>query len=169
MFYKIEDATLIGIANAIREQYGEDSPIATTDMEEAIRGIEGSGGGGSGESILPFEYEMFDVVIPADADYLFVPNPRSEAPIFGLIFSYDLISNRQKNSMICAMMSGAVGGSTNKSQVSIYSGSNISTTSNQYGDGMLIDATGIKFTKRSQYQEQIKYKGGYTYTCLLLY
>lgn len=43
--YSIDSSTLTDIANAIRTQYGEDSPIAVTDMAEAILGIEGGGGG----------------------------------------------------------------------------------------------------------------------------
>ena len=45
MKYSIDSSTLIGIADAIRTQYGEDTPIAASDMAEAILGIEGGGGG----------------------------------------------------------------------------------------------------------------------------
>lgn len=43
--YSIDSSTLTDIADAIRTQYGEDTPIAVTDMAEAILGIEGGGGG----------------------------------------------------------------------------------------------------------------------------
>lgn len=55
--YSIDGSTLTGIANAIREQYGEDTPIAVSDMEEAIREIEGGGGGES----VPFDVTFGDI------------------------------------------------------------------------------------------------------------
>lgn len=71
MFYKIEDITLIGIANAIREQYGEDSPIATTDMEEAILGISGDSESGI---ILPERIISGTFQISSDSINITIPH-----------------------------------------------------------------------------------------------
>lgn len=43
--YTIDSSTLTDIADAIRTQYDDDSPINPLDMAEAILGIEGGGGG----------------------------------------------------------------------------------------------------------------------------
>lgn len=48
--YTIEESTLTSIADAIRTQYDDDSPINPLDMAEAILGIESGGSGGE----LPF-------------------------------------------------------------------------------------------------------------------
>ena len=45
MFYKIQDTTLKGIANAIRQQRGDDSKMYVEDMEQLILDIQGSGSG----------------------------------------------------------------------------------------------------------------------------
>lgn len=71
MKYSIEGSTLTDIANAIREQYGEDSAIAVSDMAEAILGISGDSESGI---ILPERILSGTFQISSDSINITIPH-----------------------------------------------------------------------------------------------
>lgn len=78
--YSIDSSTLTDIADAIRTQYGEASPIAVTDMAEAILGIEG--GGGEANNI-----DMGDITFTAaSTDEVVIEHSLGEIPQYLFVF-----------------------------------------------------------------------------------
>lgn len=79
--YTIEGSTLTGIADAIRTQYGEDTPIAVSDMAEAILGIEGGGGG------LPEGWESGEIELLSDTNVLTIEHDAGRGNYLLLLIS----------------------------------------------------------------------------------
>lgn len=80
--YTIEDTTLTSIADAIRTQYDDDSPINPLDMAEAILGIEGGGGGD-----IPFGISY--TTLASESQTLTFEHDLGRVPIFCAIFPTD--------------------------------------------------------------------------------
>ena len=83
MKYTIDGSTLTGIADAIRTQYGEDTPIAVSDMAEAILGISG-GGGGEGQ------FNVATTMLMAEGNTLTFEHDLGTVPRFFIIFPTNL-------------------------------------------------------------------------------
>lgn len=94
--YLIQDSTLTGIADAIREKTGNADPIYVSGMAEMIAGITGGGAGGSGLSGIfyeamfgatPYVYRRQHFVFGGEL-YLAIMNKSTTAGVVWPIYKY---------------------------------------------------------------------------------
>lgn len=164
MKYSIEGSTLTDIANAIREQYGEDSAIAVSDMAEAILGIEGSG---SEDSSLPFDYEAVEKVLTINSDAILIENPRGVTPKGAILVCPSLLESSATYSVALAIMA-----SSNSAvvQASILTKNSPGVFySSQYQDGSQLTQARAYFTNHTSYNPNVKFRQGHKYYCIFLY
>lgn len=160
--YSIDGSTLTDIADAIRTQYGEDNPIAVSDMAEAILGISGEGGGG-----LPDNIELVEFVPTSNSDYYEIENPREGAPRGVFCVSLDVIIARPIWTIfVVARFNVGTGAS---GWDAVVTSSNTTLNSYNGADVASIGDDVITLKKRPQYQENAKYRTGYKYLCFIFY
>jgi len=160
----IDDGILTDVADAIRTQYQDDSPISPLDFAEAILGIEGGGGGGMPQGFEYGEVELMDDI----TDAITIEHNCGQIPNMFLIWTDGFLDRTTDNPIIktstsvaCWVTSRSDGTNvTYGSKTWIINNSGISASTNYGGVSSINDEMISVSTRASTYpwRKELTYK-----------